>query len=790
MNLRRITASVALSALLLGTTAMPALADKGGHGSDKGRGQKVSEKFEDMGEFEWGLGDVTKMTVKGVFNGRGDKVFAPGAKITLQESAVAIVRLMEKDDAAEELAATEVSSLLSGISDANKIADWAKPSVAMLVKLGVIDDSAPFSPLSDADRLDVAIMLVNALGYQAEAAAKANAKLEFKDAHLIPAEYVGHVKVAVDHKLITGYDDKTFRPNQAVKRVEMAVMLGRADRLIDKEKEDEVKGVVKSVNATGNSLVVTAGGKDVTLTLAQEASIFIDNREKSLADLTVGMKVEVKLNRDGKVVYIEAKSVEAPQDPAVTGSITNLVAATPTSLALVSIGNVAYPLSPRAVIKVNGQTATYADLKVGDNVKAQTTLGLVIKLEVTRAAQTVSGSITAVTPATSGALAKVTLSTTANGTTTSTEYVVAANATVKINGQASQLGNLRISDTATFTLGNNLVTAIDVNRPATQVTGNISGLVAATATTPAKIIVTFPSLTTPAATAEYTLAAGASIKVNGQAAQWADLRTGENATLTLGAGLVDKVEVTRPAQTVSGSIVGMTPATSGALAKITLSTTVNGTTTNTEYVIAANAIVKINGQASQFSNLRISDTATFTIVNNLVTEVAADRRAVEVSGTIAVVTAATAATPAKITVTLATTPVTAAEYILAAGAAIKVNGQAANLADLRNGDAVKLTLGSGLVDKVEVTRAQSIFEGSIIALSAPAAGQNVPVGTIGLISMIYTNNGATTTSTFAVTGTTQVLVNGQAAAYANIQLGDGAKVTLVGDALVKLEIRR
>jgi hypothetical protein len=790
MNLRRITASVALSALLLGTTAMPALADKGGHGSDKGRGQKVSEKFEDMGEFEWGLGDVTKMTVKGVFNGRGDKVFAPGAKITLQESAVAIVRLMEKDDAAEELAATEVSSLLSGISDANKIADWAKPSVAMLVKLGVIDDSAPFSPLSDADRLDVAIMLVNALGYQAEAAAKANAKLEFKDAHLIPAEYVGHVKVAVDHKLITGYDDKTFRPNQAVKRVEMAVMLGRADRLIDKEKEDEVKGVVKSVNATGNSLVVTAGGKDVTLTLAEEASIFVDNREKSLADLTVGMKVEVKLNRDGKVVYIEAKSAEAPQDPAVTGSITNLVAATPTSLALVSIGNVAYPLSPRAVIKVNGQTATYADLKVGDNVKAQTTLGLVIKLEVTRAAQTVSGSITAVTPATSAALAKVTLSTTANGTTTSTEYVVAANATVKINGQASQLGNLRISDTATFTLGNNLVTAIDVNRPATQVTGNISGLVAATATTPAKIVVTFPSLTTPAATAEYTLAAGAAIKVNGQAAQWADLRTGENATLTLGAGLVDKVEVTRPAQTVSGSIVGMTPATSGALAKISLSTTVNGTTTSTEYVIAANAIVKINGQASQFSNLRISDTATFTIVNNLVTEVAADRRAVEVSGTIAVVTAATAATPAKITVTLATTPVTAAEYILAAGAAIKVNGQAANLADLRNGDAVKLTLGSGLVDKVEVTRAQSIFEGSIIALSAPAAGQNVPVGTIGLISMIYTNNGATTTSTFAVTGTTQVLVNGQAAAYANIQLGDAAKVTLVGDALVKLEIRR
>lgn len=790
MNLRRITASVALSALLLGTTAMPALADKGGHGSDKGRGQKVSDKFDDMDEFEWGLGDVTKMTVKGVFNGRGDKVFAPGAKITLQESAVAIVRLMEKEDAAKALTAAEVDSLLSGVSGAAKIDTWARNSVAMLVKLGVIEDNAPFSPQSDADRLDIAVLLVNALGYQAEAAAKADAKLEFKDAHLIPAEYVGYVKVAVDHKLITGYDDKTFRPNQAVKRVEMAVMLGRADRLIDKEKEDEVKGVVKSVNATGNSLVVTVGDKDRTFTLAEEASIFVDSHEKSLADLTTGMKVEVKLNRDGKVVYIEAKSVEAPQDPAVTGSITHLVAATPTSLGLVSIGNVAYPLSPRAAIRVNGQTATYADLKVGDTVKAQTYLGLIVKLEVTRAAQSVSGSISAMTPATSNSLAKVTLSTTANGSTTSTEYAVAANASVKINGQTSRFGALRISDTATFTMSNNLVTAIVVDRPATQVSGNISALVAATATTPAKITVTFPSLTTPAVTAEYTVAAGATIKVNGQAVQFADLRTGENATLTLGAGLVDKIEVTRPAQTVSGSIVAMTPATAGALAKITLSTTANGTTTNTEYVIATNAPVKINGQVSQFSALRISDTATFTIVNNLVTEVAADRRAAEVSGTIAALTAATASTPAKITVTLATTPATVAEYTLAAGAAIKVNGQAAQFGDLRIGETVNLTLGSGLVDKIEVNRAQSVFQGSIIAISAPAEGQNVPVGTVGLISLIYTDNGATMTSTFAVTNTTQVLVNGRAAAFANIQLADAAKVTIIGDALVKLEITR
>ncbi|HWI65384.1 MAG TPA: S-layer homology domain-containing protein [Symbiobacteriaceae bacterium] len=624
MNLRRISAFVALTALLVGTTAMPALADKGGRGSDKGRSNKVSEKFEDMDEFEWGLGDVTKMFLKGVFKGKGEGIFAPGAKITHQEAAVAVVRLMDKEEAAKALTAAEVQAELAGMSDASKIADWAQSSVAMLVKAGVLDKNAPFAPLADATRLDIAVLLANALGYKAEAAEKMDAKLEFKDAHLIPANLVGYVKVAVDHKLITGYDDKTFRPNQAVKRVEMAVMLGRADRLIDKEKEDELKGTVKSVDAAHNSFVITVGDKDRTLTLAEDASIFIDNAEKELSNLAAGMKVEVKLNGDGKVVYIEAKTVVGPQDPAVTGSITHLVAATPTALGLVSIGTVAYPLSPRAVITLNGQAATFADLKVGDTVKATTNLGLIVKLEVTRPVQ---------------------------GTT------------------------------------------------------------------------------------------------------------------------------------VSGTVTGVVPATTSALAKVTMSVTTNGTATSAEYIIAANAEVKINGQAAQLAGLRLTDTATLTIVSNLVTKIEVQRPATTVSGTIAVLTAATASAPAKVSVA-------AAEYTLAAGAVLKINGQAAQFTDLWVNDSVTLTLGAGLVDKVEVTRTQTVVEGSIIAISAPVAGQTYPPGTVGLVSIIHSVNGATTTTTYPVTSATQVLVNAQASQFAGIQLGDAVKATLQSNVMVKLEITR
>ncbi|HYF90978.1 MAG TPA: S-layer homology domain-containing protein [Symbiobacteriaceae bacterium] len=633
MNIRRVAASVALSALLLGTTAMPAMAEKGGNGSDKGHGNKVSDKFKDMGDFEWGLGDVTKMMLKGIFNGRGEGIFAPGAKINHQESAVAIVRLMDKEAAAKALSAAEVDSLLGGISDADQIAAWAKPSVAMLVKVGVLSEDAPFKPLDDATRLDIAVLLVNAMGLQSEAEEKMDEKLSFKDAHLIPAELTGYVKVAVDHQLITGYDDKTFRPMQAVKRVEMAVMMGRADRLIEKEKHDEIKGVIKSVDAAEESLVVTAGDKEIALTLAEEASIFIDGREKDLPRLAAGMRVEIKLNGDGEVVYIEAKSVAAPQDPAVTGAITHLVPATPTALGLISIGGTAYPISPKAVIKLNGQTATFADLEVGDTVKAATTYGLVIKLEATREAETetVEGTITAIKAATQSALAKVTLSVDAGDETTRTEYVVAANAAIKINGESARMAGLRLTDEAKLTLENNLVTRIEVKREATTVSGTISDLDAATSSAPAKITVTFPSLTTPAVTAEYSLASGAVIKINGRTAQFADLRVDEN---------------------------------------------------------------------------------------------------------------------------------------------------------------VKLTLGAGLVDKVEVTREYEVLEGSVISLAAPTAGQDVPAGTVGLVGLVYTSDGSATMNTFPITGATQILVNGQTAQFAGLRLGDTAKAYFDGDVLVKLQVTR
>jgi len=623
MWFRRVTAGVTVAALLLSVTAGSVLAES--KGNDKGRGSKVSGKFDDMAEFEWGLNEVVKLNVKGIFNGRDDKLFAPGAKITMQEAAVATLRLMDKEAEAQALTEAQVAVLLASVPDRDKIADWARKSVAALVKAGVVPGDKPFKPQSNATRLDVAVLLVKALGYEAEATAKTNVTLSFKDAHRIPVAYVGYVAAAVDHQLITGYDDKTFRPDQEVKRIEMAVMMGRADRLIDREKEDEFKGIVKTVNAAAATFTATVSGREQTFRLAPEASIFVNNAERTLADLKAGMKVEIKLNQVGLVVYVEAEYESTPQESTVSGSVTFVAAATTTTLALVSIDGVAYPVSPRAQFLVDGKASLFTDIRVGDTIKAWTTLGVVTKVQVQRPAVQVNGTLVDFTATTQTAPARLTVLVTQNSASNTVAYSLRSDAVIKVNGLAATTAGLRIGDSVALTVSGDLITKVEATRVAATVTGTVAGLTAATQSSPAKVLLT-TTTNGASTTTEYRLAADATLKVNGQAAQWANLQVGDAATLTLGSGIVDKLEVTRavPIETViNGSILTLNlipptqVTTQSGLGVVTIGFVENGAFSTRAVTVRSTSQVLVNGQAAGMADLRLGDTVKATLQADL-----------------------------------------------------------------------------------------------------------------------------------------------------------------------------
>jgi len=88
----------------------------------------------------------------------------------------------------------------------------------------------PFRPDDRAARLTAAIALVRAAGLRSQAESLAGTSLPVSDAYMIPSSLRGYVKVALDRGLMTA-DGGVFRPNDAMKRVELAHAMSGIARL-------------------------------------------------------------------------------------------------------------------------------------------------------------------------------------------------------------------------------------------------------------------------------------------------------------------------------------------------------------------------------------------------------------------------------------------------------------------------------------------------------------------------------------------------------------------------------
>ena len=94
-------------------------------------------------------------------------------------------------------------------------------------------DASPggtFRPSNRATRLTAAIALVRAAGLRSQAESLAGTPLSVSDAPQIPSNLRGYVKVALDRGLMTA-DGQVFRPNDAMKRHELAKAMSGMARL-------------------------------------------------------------------------------------------------------------------------------------------------------------------------------------------------------------------------------------------------------------------------------------------------------------------------------------------------------------------------------------------------------------------------------------------------------------------------------------------------------------------------------------------------------------------------------
>jgi hypothetical protein len=288
--------------------------DKGDKDDDKGKNEvTININFSDEEDMKWATEYIVRLASKGVFTGYEDGSFKPAQKISRIETIVAAVRLMGLREQAESAAEMSTDLNFKDADQLKKKYPWAVGYVAVALENDLFSETEDsIQPEKPATRLWSATILVKALKLDAEAKAKVNTKLNFKDAKQIPAGSVGYVAVALDKGIVTGYNDNTFRPNQQVTRAELAALLDRTDSQLPDHDAQAITGSLKAAAANGAITVVKADKTEVALTLDPNVFIFRDNKKAAVADLQAGDEVLVRTYQN-KVIFIEVTKLAAAQ---------------------------------------------------------------------------------------------------------------------------------------------------------------------------------------------------------------------------------------------------------------------------------------------------------------------------------------------------------------------------------------------------------------------------------------------------------------------------------------------
>ncbi|WP_373232296.1 S-layer homology domain-containing protein [Cohnella sp.] len=216
--------------------------------AEDGRVQVVLE-FDDIEEAAWAAGYIGKMQSKSVFQGYEDGTFRPNQPVTRVQAIVTAVRLMGLEEEAKAKS-PDAKLHFKDAAQIDKRFKSAKGHVIVALENGLFDTSEDqLQPDKPASRVWVARLLVKSLGLQAEALREMTTIPDFKDANHIPAGSVGYINVAVEHGIVSGYPDGSFKPNKNVTRAEMASLLDRTnDGLLENSGAIHVSGKVHDLD--------------------------------------------------------------------------------------------------------------------------------------------------------------------------------------------------------------------------------------------------------------------------------------------------------------------------------------------------------------------------------------------------------------------------------------------------------------------------------------------------------------------------------------------------------------
>lgn len=174
-------------------------------------------QFNDTANY-WAGSFVDWLKTSGITTGYEDGSFRPNQSITRQQFAVMLYRYLGLDG-------TKYENTELPFADNAQIAEYAKTAIKTLYAQGILNGSEEngkvyFKPSNSLTRAQASTMIgrTQARGYAA-------ADLSFTDGKTIPAYAMFYIQTMAAQKVISGYEDGTFRPNANITRGQMAKIL-------------------------------------------------------------------------------------------------------------------------------------------------------------------------------------------------------------------------------------------------------------------------------------------------------------------------------------------------------------------------------------------------------------------------------------------------------------------------------------------------------------------------------------------------------------------------------------
>lgn len=188
-----------------------------------------AKNFTDVATNHWAYDYISALVKKGVVNGYEDGSFKPNKNVTRAEWAKMLTVT------ADIPLYKSYKEVIDFCSEDVKSDNWAAQYLATVLPFFPFEQtespygkiSVKFSPTKAATRLEITKSIVLEKGYSLKKP-DYNLVTNFIDYLDIPEDDMKYVAVAVEHGIIKGMDDGSFKPGRNVTRAEAATILYRA----------------------------------------------------------------------------------------------------------------------------------------------------------------------------------------------------------------------------------------------------------------------------------------------------------------------------------------------------------------------------------------------------------------------------------------------------------------------------------------------------------------------------------------------------------------------------------